>query len=96
MQEKTIAELQAALTSGAVTSRSLVLAYLARIRAYDLQGPQLNAMIAMNPRVLETADALDRERRARGAARAAARHSDRRQGQLRDGGHADHRRARWR
>ena len=40
VQEKTIAELQAALTSGAVTSRSLVLAYLARIRAYDLQGPQ--------------------------------------------------------
>ncbi|MCU1382006.1 MAG: glutamyl-tRNA amidotransferase [Acidobacteria bacterium] len=65
-QEKTIAELQAALTSGAVTSRGLVLAYLARIRAYDLDGPQLNAMLAMNPKVLETADALDRERAARG------------------------------
>jgi Asp-tRNA(Asn)/Glu-tRNA(Gln) amidotransferase A subunit family amidase len=66
VQEKTIDELQAALTSGAVTSRSLVLAYLARIRAYDLQGPRLNAMISMNRRVLEIADALDRERAARG------------------------------
>jgi Asp-tRNA(Asn)/Glu-tRNA(Gln) amidotransferase A subunit family amidase len=66
VQEKTIVELQAALASGAVTSRSLVLAYLARIRAYDLLGPQINAMIAMNPRVLEIADALDRERAARG------------------------------
>jgi Asp-tRNA(Asn)/Glu-tRNA(Gln) amidotransferase A subunit family amidase len=66
VQEKTIEELQAALTSGAVTSRTLVLAYLARIRAYDLQGPRLNAMISMAPRILETADALDRERAQRG------------------------------
>jgi Asp-tRNA(Asn)/Glu-tRNA(Gln) amidotransferase A subunit family amidase len=66
VQEKTIVELQAALASGAVTSRSLVLAYLARIRAYDLQGPQLNAMLAMNPKVLEIADAMDRERAVRG------------------------------
>ena len=64
VQEKSIAELQAALTAGTVTSRSLVLAYLARIRAYDLLGPQLNSMIAMNPKVLEAADALDRERAA--------------------------------
>ena len=62
VQEKTIEELQAALTARTVTSRSLVLAYLARIRAYDLLGPQINAMIAMNQKVLEAADALDRER----------------------------------
>jgi amidase len=67
VQEKSIEELQAALASGAVTSRSLVLAYLARIRAYDLQGPRLNALISMNRRVLEVADALDRERASRGA-----------------------------
>ncbi len=66
VREKTIEELQAALTSGAVTSRTLALAYLARIRAYDLQGPRINAMIAMNQKVLEIADALDRERAARG------------------------------
>ncbi|HEX3645160.1 MAG TPA: amidase family protein [Vicinamibacterales bacterium] len=64
VRERTIGELQAALASGAVSSRGLVLAYLARIRAYDLQGPQINAMIAMNPKVLEIADALDRERAA--------------------------------
>ena len=64
VQEKTIAELQAALTAGTVTARSLTLAYLARIRAYDLLGPRINAMIAMNPKVLEIADALDRERAA--------------------------------
>jgi amidase len=64
VEEKSIAELQAALSSGAATSRALVLAYLARIRAYDLEGPQINAMIAMNPKVLEAADALDRERAA--------------------------------
>ena len=66
VQEQTIAALQAALTAGTVTSRSLVLAYLARIRAYDLQGPQINAMIAMQPKVLEIADTLDRERATRG------------------------------
>ena len=64
VQEKTIAELQAALTAGTVTARSLTLAYLARIRAYDLLGPRINAMIAMNPKMLEIADALDRERAA--------------------------------
>ena len=49
-------------------------------------------MIAMNPKVLEIADALDRERAAGPRARPAARHPDRRQGQLRDRRHADHRR----
>jgi Asp-tRNA(Asn)/Glu-tRNA(Gln) amidotransferase A subunit family amidase len=60
--EKTIPELQDALTSGAVTSRQLVTSYLARIAAYDQQGPRLNAMIALNPRAAEIADALDLER----------------------------------
>jgi amidase len=64
VREKTIDELQAALASGAASSRSLVLAYLGRIHAYDLQGPRLNAFISMNRRVLETADVLDRERAA--------------------------------
>jgi Asp-tRNA(Asn)/Glu-tRNA(Gln) amidotransferase A subunit family amidase len=64
--EKSIAELQAAMTRGAVTSRQLVEAYLARIEAYDQAGPALNAFISLNPRTLETADALDRERRERG------------------------------
>ena len=63
--EKTIDELQAALGKGQVTSRQLVESYLARIDAYDQQGPRINAFIAVNPAALETADALDRERQAR-------------------------------
>jgi Asp-tRNA(Asn)/Glu-tRNA(Gln) amidotransferase A subunit family amidase len=64
--EKSIAELQAALSSGTVTSRDLVAQYLARIEAYDRRGPRLNAVIAVNPRALADAEALDRERRERG------------------------------
>jgi amidase len=66
VMEKTIAELQDAMTAGRVTSRELVAAYLARIDAYDRSGPKLNAMIALNPQALETADALDKERAAKG------------------------------
>jgi amidase len=62
--EKSIADLQAAMTSGEVTSRQLVEAYLARIAAYDQQGPALNAMVALNRDAAAQADALDAERRA--------------------------------
>src|SRR5262245_49974428 len=62
--EKTIPDLQEAMRSGAVTSRRLVEQYRARIAAYDREGPRLNAMIALNDKALEQADALDRERAA--------------------------------
>ena len=45
--EKSIPELQAAMTAGRVTSRQLVEAYLARIAAYDKQGPALNAIVSL-------------------------------------------------
>ena len=64
--EKSIPELAAAMRTGATTSKRLVEAYLARIEAFDQQGPALNAIIAINPRALDQADALDRERAARG------------------------------
>ncbi len=64
--EKSIAELQDAMSRGEVTSRQLVEGHIARIAAYDQAGPALNAFVALNPRALETADALDRERRERG------------------------------
>src|SRR5262249_12774047 len=57
--EATIPELQAALRSGRVTSRELVLQSLVRIATYE---DKLNAVITVNPRALEQADALDRER----------------------------------
>ena len=63
--EATIPELQAALRSGRVTSRELVLLYLARIASYE---DRLHAALTVNPRALEEADALDRER-ARGKLR---------------------------
>ncbi|HEY7700258.1 MAG TPA: amidase family protein, partial [Vicinamibacteria bacterium] len=64
--EKTIPELQEAMERGEVTSRELVLQYLERIEAFDRGGPALNSLIYVNPRALEEADALDRERGARG------------------------------
>jgi amidase len=62
--EQTIFEQQNAMREGRATSRQIVEQYLARIKAYDQEGPQLNAFIALNPRALEIADALDAERRA--------------------------------
>jgi len=64
--EKPILELQEALRTGKTTSVALVAAYLERIRKYDKTGPEINAMIALNPRAPEDARALDEERRKRG------------------------------
>lgn len=64
VHEASIRELQTAMVEGRTTSAALVDAYLARIAAYDVTGPGLNAMIAMNPRARAEAKALDRERRA--------------------------------
>jgi amidase len=63
--EAGISEMRAALESGRVTSRQLVQQYLVRIAFYE---DKLNAAITVNPRALEEADALDRER-ARGRIR---------------------------
>jgi amidase len=62
--EATIPKLQAALSTGLITSRDLVAVYFARIEAYDQKGPALNAISIKNPRALIEADALDAERRA--------------------------------
>ena len=65
--EKSIADLASALNAGEVTSRQLTEQYLARIDAYDKRGPAINAIIAINPRALADADALDRERASTGS-----------------------------
>src|SRR6187401_1712623 len=62
VHEQSILDLQAAQASGRVTSRGLVESYLARIQAYDQAGPRLNAIVMVNPRAREDADAMDRER----------------------------------
>jgi Asp-tRNA(Asn)/Glu-tRNA(Gln) amidotransferase A subunit family amidase len=64
--EKSIVELQEAMTSGRLTSAALVSLYLARIDAYDRSGPRLNAIIAINPNAAADARALDAERRGSG------------------------------
>jgi amidase len=65
--EKSILELQELQSAGKLTSRALVEAYMARIKAYDQNGPKLNAIVMLNPHALEEADALDRERAQKGA-----------------------------
>jgi Asp-tRNA(Asn)/Glu-tRNA(Gln) amidotransferase A subunit family amidase len=62
--ELTIPELQAAMARGETTAEELVRQYLARIEAFDRHGPKLNTMLYINPRAIEEAAALDRERAA--------------------------------
>ncbi len=64
--EQSILDLQAAQTAGRVASKGLVESYLARIAAYDQAGPALNAIVLLNPRARDEAEALDRERAAKG------------------------------
>ena len=59
VEEKTIAQIHAALRARQVTCRGLLDAYLARIKAYDQKGPSLNAVVLLNPDALQTADELD-------------------------------------
>ena len=66
LAEATIADIHAAFRGGDLTCRQLVQLYLERIQAYDKQGPALNALIAVNPKALEAAEALDTKFRASG------------------------------
>jgi len=59
--EATIPQMQQAMSEGRVTARELVTQYLVRLGLYE---DRLNAALAVNPRALEEADALDRERAA--------------------------------
>lgn len=60
----TIAELQAAMAGGTLTAEKLTQLCLARIDAFDRKGPKIHAVIALNPKALEIARALDAERKA--------------------------------
>jgi amidase len=59
--EASIADLRSALEQKRTTSREIVMQYLTRIAKYE---DQLNAIVTVNPRVLEIADSLDRLRSA--------------------------------
>ncbi|SEN17492.1 amidase [Loktanella fryxellensis] len=62
--EATIADLQAALATGAATSAALATAYLDRIARFDRSGPCLNAVPVLNPDAMEEAEASDTRRAA--------------------------------
>jgi amidase len=64
--EASVAELQAAMSRGKITSKELTSLYLARIKAIDKAGPKINSVIEVNPDALAIAEALDRERKESG------------------------------
>jgi Asp-tRNA(Asn)/Glu-tRNA(Gln) amidotransferase A subunit family amidase len=64
LQMATIPELQAEMAAGSVTSAQLVDAYLARIGAYDVSGPKLNAIRELREEARSEAEVLDQERAA--------------------------------
>ncbi len=60
--EVDIADLQARMQAGELDSRTLTRAYLERIQAIDRAGPQLNAVIEINPDAMKEAALRDVER----------------------------------
>jgi amidase len=67
LDEITVDDLQQAFKSGQHSSRSVTEKYLARIHEIDKAGPTVNSVIELNPEALQIADALDRERKSKGA-----------------------------
>jgi amidase len=62
LEEATIADLAAAMASGARTSESITRLYLERIEGLDRQGPRLRSIMGTNPDAVELARRLDAER----------------------------------
>jgi len=67
VEEATLIQLQDAQAAGQLSARQLVEYYLERIETLDRQGPQLHAVIEINPDALEIVDQLDQERARQGA-----------------------------
>jgi amidase len=76
-EEATIPDLQRRMNSGEISAHALTQAYLTRISEIDdncsrtgcgeKKGPGLNSVIEVNPDALAIADALDKERKEKGA-----------------------------
>lgn len=62
-REATVAQLQAEMAAGRLTSERLTRAYIDRIRALDSNGPGVNAIIELNPDALALARKADDLRR---------------------------------
>jgi amidase len=67
MDEMTIIELQQKMATGELTARAVTEMYLTHVETLDKQGPSISAVIELNPDALAVADALDVERKAKGA-----------------------------
>ena len=57
--EATVEDVHNAYKAGTLTSRQLVQLYFDRIDAYDKKGPNVNAIITLNPTALQEAERLD-------------------------------------
>ncbi len=69
IDDATVAQLQAAMASGRLTSEALTREYIARILAFDQNGPGVNSVMELNPDALAMArhaDALRRQGRVLG------------------------------
>ena len=64
LDEATIADLQKRMASGADSARTLVAKYSARIEALDRRGPELRALLELDPDAPSIAERLDAERKA--------------------------------
>jgi amidase len=69
LDEATIADMHAAYRAGTRTVHAVIAACLARIAAYDKDGPYLNALITVNAHALAEADAIDAAYQASGTFR---------------------------
>src|SRR5258705_8090960 len=61
LEEATISSIHAAFADKSLTCTNLIKSYLARIDAYDKKGPELRAIITINPNALEEAARLDKQ-----------------------------------
>jgi amidase len=63
IEDATVAQLQAAMTSGRLTSEQLTREYIQRILAFDQDGPGVNSVMELNPDALAMARRADDLRR---------------------------------
>jgi amidase len=63
IEDATVAQLQAAMASGRLSSEQLTRAYIQRILAFDQDGPGVNSVMELNPDALDMARRADQLRR---------------------------------
>jgi len=64
VEERSAGQIAADLAAGRTTSEAVTRAYLERIAALDAAGPSLHSVIAVNPKALDQARAVDAARKA--------------------------------